>query len=518
MASVSTRSYLGLPANWRDAVTVGALTLGGLAYFSYIAVVFFLDHDEGFYAMAGRMLADGLVPYRDFFYPQMPYTALLYGAWGSLFGFSMLSLRLCHALINTITTMLVAHAVVRRASPSMAVASVLLFWSHCLTYENLAPVKTHGPTVAALVGAIVMVVAPFRWFEERVTLRWLLVGTLAGIGVGLRLTVAPATVLLLFAPLLAPEVPWRTRGRQAATAVGGFVAALVPAAVTWILAPSSFVFGNVGYHAIRREPGHGLIGNFDQKWGILEEAAGLFHPVDHNPTGVQNIVLWGLTLASVAGLWRRARPELAVWLAFLALIVVAVLPTPTFVQYFVLAVPVACVLAPRALDDSRRGPVLLGTFAVLSVLLGYPGFKERVVDGRRAQWDVSMYRPRDIDAASRTLCAAAPPEAKTAAYWPVYLVACDRPYHPAATNQFMFPVASQMTEAQRRARHVHEAREMRKAALSGEVGAFAFGRFAKGGRRHFTFRLRRIGWKRVPFDGAVQIWVAPGPAHGKTPQ
>src|SRR5207244_778571 len=75
----------------------------------------------------------------------------------------------------------------------------------------------------------------------------LLAGLLLGVGVGVRLTVAPAALACAGFVLADRETPGRGRWVPALSLAAGFALALLPMAWTYHLAPWQFLFGNFGY-------------------------------------------------------------------------------------------------------------------------------------------------------------------------------------------------------------------------------------------------------------------------------
>jgi hypothetical protein len=55
----------------RLLAVVGAASLIYLAALAYYAMVRSIDTDEGYYVSAARLVWEGKVPYRDFFFPQL---------------------------------------------------------------------------------------------------------------------------------------------------------------------------------------------------------------------------------------------------------------------------------------------------------------------------------------------------------------------------------------------------------------------------------------------------------------
>src|SRR5260370_42211234 len=74
-----------------------------LAVFLPVARYRLIDGDEGFYLMASRLVFEHRVPYRDFFFTQMPLLPYIYGLWMRAIGTSWVSAR---KLSRRLTTLL----------------------------------------------------------------------------------------------------------------------------------------------------------------------------------------------------------------------------------------------------------------------------------------------------------------------------------------------------------------------------------------------------------------------------
>jgi hypothetical protein len=66
---------------------VAAIFLGQVIPFLVMARYRLIDGDEGFYLMASRLVFESRIPYRDFFFTQMPLTPYLYGSWMLVTGY-----------------------------------------------------------------------------------------------------------------------------------------------------------------------------------------------------------------------------------------------------------------------------------------------------------------------------------------------------------------------------------------------------------------------------------------------
>src|ERR1700677_3660672 len=79
----------GLKQEGRDAHVYYWYVLFAVIYGAFAFNYFFYGgfiEDEGIYALAARNVMDGMKPYRDFFFAQMPLLPYVYAAWFSIFG------------------------------------------------------------------------------------------------------------------------------------------------------------------------------------------------------------------------------------------------------------------------------------------------------------------------------------------------------------------------------------------------------------------------------------------------
>lgn len=147
--------------------------------------------DEGFYALASRLVYAGQLPYRDFAYTQAPLFPYLQGAAMEVVGFGVREQRWLNVLWDACVLGLIAWRF-RQAGISAAATCVLLgFWVTSLPLFYLCVIgKTYALVQLLLVGA-----AMGLWDNNpRRAVCWVAVcGVLA---VGCRLTVGPVVALL----------------------------------------------------------------------------------------------------------------------------------------------------------------------------------------------------------------------------------------------------------------------------------------------------------------------------------
>src|SRR5216117_2292966 len=84
----------------RPAVIYGLLAILMAAVFVPMSLYRIVDGDEGTYLLVSRLVAEGQLPYHDFFYPQMFLLPYVYGAWMKLVGYSWYGARLLSAFFS----------------------------------------------------------------------------------------------------------------------------------------------------------------------------------------------------------------------------------------------------------------------------------------------------------------------------------------------------------------------------------------------------------------------------------
>jgi 4-amino-4-deoxy-L-arabinose transferase-like glycosyltransferase len=392
-----------------------------------IALVRFVDGDEGVYAYASRLAIHGEVPYRDFFFEQAPLFPYVYGGWTAVAGESWPALRLLSvAAAVAVGVLLYAH-VRSRAGLEAALAAVAAYAGSALVFGYLTLVKTFALTTLLVFGAYV-VAARGRG--------WLLAGLLLGLAVDTRLLLV--AVVPLFAVVAA-------RASRLWTLAGGFAIGALPTLVFFLLSPRAFLFDNVRYHSLKTESG--LVGDFHEKGQTAATLLGL-EPTDR-PLGIQFALL--LCCAVAAWAWTRRRRPTGLALSVAAMLgFVSFLPTPTYVQYFAVAVPFLTVAAAELV---ARAPALAVATGIGLYLVP-------------AGWSIHSFTRHDpllhpsidsVEAVASRVDALARNRERVLASWPGYLVGTHAWALSDYTNQFA-PVAAARISPER-ANRFHVVRE-----------------------------------------------------------
>lgn len=335
---------------WTELAVVALLS----AIFVPVAVLRFIDGDEGAYLAAAALVQGGDVPYSDFLYTQMPLLPYVYGSWAAGWGEDWYAARLLSVLFAVTLGALLYRHLSGRFDRGLGLLGLLLYASTSLVLVWFVTVKTYALTALLVFGAYMLV--------ERSRRSSLGVWAAAGV----LLALAVDTRLLLLGAL--PPFFWVAfrvgdRLRSLAALGGGFLAGLIPSLVLLANDPDRFLFGNLWYHGSRSS--EGLIGDFEQKASVVANLLGIATEARPHP----QFLLLGLAALAAAISLHLLRGHISFALAIAAfLIVTSLAPTPTYAQYVCIAVPflIVGVVELAALLRSRVEPQ--GEMAVKAVL------------------------------------------------------------------------------------------------------------------------------------------------------
>ena len=292
------------------------------AFFAALAARRPVDVDEGSYLLAAKLALDGVVPYSDFLYTQMPLLPYVYGAWTVLVGESWLWARFlsaCFAAALGGTSVPRPRTALRATGlPGSDSRSTWLLLS---SSPGMRRSRRTRLSTLFLFGAYALVLRG----SSASRARWFGAGVLTALAIDTR---------LIFAVVL-PAVVWaawrvQVNGRTRRTNRARRRSCSWASHRQWscfAIDPGRFVFDNLGYHSARNP--EGLLGNIDQKLEVMAGMLG-FSPY--------LLLLLGALVAGVVLHRLEGRVPLSVLLGG-SLSAGSLAPTPTYDQYFCTAVP-----------------------------------------------------------------------------------------------------------------------------------------------------------------------------------
>lgn len=396
----------------------------------------FVDGDEGVYAYASRLAVHGHVPYRDFFYEQMPLLPYVYGAWVYLTGESWYSVRVLSALLAVATGTVLHRHVRLRLGHGPALVALGLYVASALVLGYLTIVKTFALTTLLVVACYVLVAGDGGGRARR----FIAAGAFLGLAIDTRLVAAAVLPVFAVASLSA---------RRLNAFAAGVGAALVPSVVLFTLGPHAFAFDNIRYHALKSSGG--LVGDFHEKGQTIATVLGL-EPTDR-ALGIQFLLLV-VACALVIAL-RPHRPRSALTLATAAALGIAsLLPTPTYVQYFSIVVPFLAIAGAEIVAIAGGRVARLALAAGLCVYAG-----AAVVAARHFVQHDALLRPslESVREVAAKVDAESKPGEQVLSAWPGYFFGTHAWALPDYTNQFAPAAAAEVShETARNVRIVTE--------------------------------------------------------------
>ena len=464
---------------------VSLVYLPGLIYYATVRPI---DADEGFYTTAARLVWEGKVPYRDFFYQQAPLLPYLYSWIWAIHPRSLVAMRLLSAACGGIAVLLWGLWLVaaKRLPAKVALATFALVLLNPYWASWNVVVKTFAVSNLLATIAMISLYAALRWQQAR----WYLV---AGLALG-----ACASVRSLYGPLIPAVVLWlfwqeRQKSRvfypKALTFLGGAACGLLPMMLSLARDPGAFIFNNVRYHGLQAgylwEHGKAVVGY--QSIGHTVQV--YFKMIVVSLLGLHPYFTAELAVA-IAGIvsWMKLRKNQEApysgqdyryfQLASLMLVVytaTALVPFPPYDQYF--DSPLIPFLVPFVaeglrviLQPEREWVLLLGLIAPIVFFGEAKVESSRIPLGLGPEWRVSSYRK--VTEAVETNSG---PYDVVLSFWPGYVFESGRQYFAGMEDPFAYRIMGRISPDARARYHVVSKDQVMRAVSSRAVSVVVVG-------------------------------------------
>jgi hypothetical protein len=470
----------------RYAEYVAVTLIAGVAL-GWLSFRIRVDDDEGSYLLAAQAVLDGKLPYIDFFYPQLPSGIYLLAGWSAVWGHGVVSGRALSVVLSALTLVFVYHAVRRGLGPRYGFIAVLFACTYWLFAVWAGCIKTYPLMLFTSTASLVIATSP-----TPTSAKYFVAGFIGGLGAAGRLPMVPLLPCLLLVPLFGPGV-WKDQLRSAGFLLGGMLVGSLPILAFAIWDFDRFYFDNITYHSLRR-PGAGLIKNWPQKMGVLSKL--------HPGAGAVGFQASLLLVGGAIGVLRLRNPfGWATGAALFTLTATALLPSPTWRQYFVVVAPFGAILTTYAIQ--KANPVV--AVVLVSLFVAAPaGLLKRELERVDAHHD-----PIEEDAVGRKLAKMTRESPGViASHWPSYLAAARGDVLPAAVSRFARNrfVAPKLSPEERLHYHVFTDSDFEQSLVRGEASYLVLGRGAPKG---LGGRLQKHNWRKVWWNKTASIWVAP---------
>ncbi|MBV8844634.1 MAG: hypothetical protein JO307_17645 [Bryobacterales bacterium] len=348
--------------------------------------------DEGFHLLAAQLIKQGRRPYLDFALAQTPLNAYWNGGWMRVFGDKWRGIQTMDALVTTSALMLAAGFLRSRwrEQSGWGTVALLLAGASPLVFE-------FGTIGQAYAIGLLMIVLAFRLATDCVRRNRTLLAAAAGFcsaaAAGSTLLTAPAApVLLLWLIVCSPR---QARWSRIAAFAGGAAIAITPILVLVAESPQRVIFDMFRYHMFYRR----------SDWpGSTRHDLEIFASWVDSPRGIMFAIL------SASGLWfilkksgwdhaTRREFYLAGCLAA-ALGLYVSTAHPTFVQYYVFAIPFLAILSAVGLYAiaMRLSPARATWLAAGVSIWACMGLAKEIYDKREDQsWPRMEAVARKVD-------------------------------------------------------------------------------------------------------------------------
>jgi len=432
----------------------GLLLLGILFLNVSWAVRGTYSRDENLTLAGGSLLAQGFLPYRDFLYIHQPYPLLIYAALFHLTDNPLLAARLFSALCSAATAWLVFALTVdalQEQDPllrfGMGWASALFLAANPLYAYSAGFAWNHPPSTLCMLFTTALLIWGLRHTSWR---KWLfLSGVIMGLAIGTRVSAIALVIPCVFFLLLQPMERWKRLWIWG----GGLFLALVPSGLSFLLAPSSYLFGNLTYHQLSSVYWQEL--KPDASYSLLQRLAYLGSDVIAQPGNL----LWLFLLLFVGGLavtnaskqdqWSDASFW---WLLLPFVIISSLLASPARYQYFSPIVPFAIVTVvftlamflSTALANIKK-PLVWAFLLCVFLALSYQAMEFKRITFLLAP---DTWRPLAFHGLGQKIDELAPP-GKILTLVPQFAIEAGRPIYPQfSTGSFAWRVTPQLDPAQ----------------------------------------------------------------------
>lgn len=320
-----------------------------------------LNQDEGWYVYAATLVAEGKIPYRDFFYTQGPLMPLFYSSFDWLWrDFGLLGARLLTWLIGAAGVVMTV-VLARRLAPAerrleAGLTAFVLLGCNLYHLYYLAIPKTYAfASLFVIIGFLLLASSRSAWCLA-------VVGLTLAFAAGTRISLGALLVVVGLSLLI------RRQWRGAATfALGGFLGlGLVYGPFLCDPTARAGLFAAQAYHAAR--------GGFDVVWTV---------------GSVSRLVRWYLPVFVLIAMGGFAYARVVLW-GFLAVFAVQMLAPFPYEDY---QVPVMALLAAFAAANLKSGRGLVLAFAMCCACsFGSPLLEKWMTNGQDRFWSLKKDR------------------------------------------------------------------------------------------------------------------------------
>lgn len=305
--------------------------------FSLVAYLRFIDVDEGYYLTASRLIAEGKLPYVDFFYTQMPLMPYIYGAWMQVFGFTWFSARMLSVIFCLFTSLILIGYIYKKTGDEKVtiIASLLLvFNGQIISWFSTA--KTYSLTMFFLMASFVLLGSS----KKR---HILTAGFFLGLACNTRLMMLPlAFISVIWLVMCRCRQGFVKAAKDALFFFAGFLPSCLVSLYLLMKNPDSFLFDNLIFH-ITCTGMHGYE-------ALMLKFKSAYRVFTRPQFFILFIALLGTSIIARDAILRRYntgkyKEEFLAFAFFVVIFIVSLMPPGAHEQYFVMTIPFLIILS-----------------------------------------------------------------------------------------------------------------------------------------------------------------------------
>jgi Dolichyl-phosphate-mannose-protein mannosyltransferase len=467
LASVSERAVPEGSTSGQRGITNLILALCCL-YFAalvYYATVRRVDADEGFYTTAARLVWQGKIPYKDFFYQQAPLLPYIYSWIWAIRPNSLVAMRILSVVFCAAATSLWGLGLLRvKALPvkvALATFLTILLDPYWISWNVVVKTFSFSNLMISIV-----VVSLYAALHSGRSSWYFVAGLALGICASARSFYGPlipvAVIWLLLRSRSHTNAPYRA---AAMFAVGAFLG-LSPMIFSFARDPQVFVFNNIRYHSLQAgylpQNGSIVVGYQSLGTALLTYVGFIFvlllglHPY----FTIQAV----LAVVGIVSVWKsRKRVDRSyseagyrhfelVFVLMLVFTATSMIAFPPYDQYFITPlVPFFVPFLAEALRTTiaRRKKIIFVLGALAPILFAY-GLRREVWEySRNPEWKMNSYRK--VTAAVESNSSASD---VVLSLFPGYVFESGRQYLPGLEDQFTFRIMDKIRDDQAARYHI----------------------------------------------------------------
>ena len=411
-------------------------------YFFYVAFHRLIARDEGFYNIASKLVMEGRAVYQDFFYPQMPLLPSIYALWFKFFGATWESSRIFTAILAIFLGLLLVHLVKTKFGATLAILSLFLYATNNYVLAYLTVTKTYTLSIFFLfLSFYLLILKPDKIWST------LFAGVAFSLSIQVRLFFAGLLPIFLIYFLLNKNSLNIKLKNILYFCIGGFVVS-VPSLVLALKDFDLFYFNNLGYHLNRAEMSLDEV--VENKTKILTTIAGLRQGVAFDAFHFPILNL--LVFISFIYFLLKKKIIFLDFLIFSGLFLLNILPSPTYIQYFVTLVPFAIFSLARLLNQFKNFKLQIILIFIIVLSYGY-NFKSEVIKytksgvgviGIMNQKEAKEWSLENIIEINNFIDLKIPNNEQIFTFWPGYLLHSSAYPLSKAENHYAFHAAKNL--------------------------------------------------------------------------